>query len=79
MTLSGPAPFGGAVVAIEPQRRNIVTVPATVLVPEGAVTASFPVTGDTVHGKKERVVDVAATYNGITVTTTVTVRPPDGA
>ncbi|MFZ2492471.1 MAG: RHS repeat-associated core domain-containing protein, partial [Thermoanaerobaculia bacterium] len=29
--------------------------------------------------KKERVVDVAATYNGITVTTTVTVRPPDGA
>jgi hypothetical protein len=36
VTLTSAAPSGGAAVTIDPRRRNIVSVPATVTVPEGA-------------------------------------------
>jgi hypothetical protein len=41
LTLNHPAPFGGAQVTIEAQRRNIVTVPNAVVVPEGASLTTF--------------------------------------
>ena len=76
VVLSGPAPFGGATVAVSTKRRNMVTVPATVLIPEGATTATFPIVTEPVHGNKDRAAEIDATYNSITQTVTLTIAPP---
>jgi hypothetical protein len=76
VVLNTAAPFGGAAVVVGAKRRNMVTVPATVLIPEGATTATFPIATDPIHGNKDRAVEIDATYNGITQTTTLTIAPP---
>ncbi len=43
VTLNGPAPTHGTVVELESLSPNVVSVPATVLVPGGQTTATFPV------------------------------------
>jgi RHS repeat-associated protein len=74
ITLSGPAPAGGAIVALSTRRRNILTMPSSVTVPEGATAATFAVATEPVHGNA-RVAEIDATYNGITVTTALVVDP----
>jgi RHS repeat-associated protein len=75
MTLNRPAPFGGAQVTIEARRRNIVTVPNTVVVPEGATFAPFTIATDPLHAAREKSVEIAATYNNITASAALTVVP----
>jgi hypothetical protein len=48
VTLSGPAPAGGAVVALTSSAPSTAAVPASVTVPAGALSASFSVTTVTV-------------------------------
>jgi RHS repeat-associated protein len=54
----------------------MVTVPAIVLIPEGATTATFPIATEPVHGNKDRAAEIDATHNGITQTATLTIAPP---
>jgi len=75
MTLNRPAPFGGAKVTVEARRRNIVTVPDTVVVPEGASMASFSIATDPLHAAREKSVEIVATYNNISASATLTVLP----
>ncbi|MHB9002413.1 MAG: RHS repeat domain-containing protein, partial [Thermoanaerobaculia bacterium] len=76
IVLTGPAPFGGAVVTVIAKRRTMITVPASVLIPEGATSATFPIATGLVHGNKERLAEIGATYNGITRTATLALAPP---
>jgi hypothetical protein len=43
VTLSGPAPDGGAVIALASGNPDVATVPASITVPAGATSATFPV------------------------------------
>jgi RHS repeat-associated protein len=54
----------------------MVTVPATVLIPEGATSATFPIATGPIHGTRDRAAEIDATYNGITQTATLTIAPP---
>src|SRR6185295_12444604 len=45
LTLSGPAPAGGVVVALSANPTGIVTLPATVPIQGGNTTGNFTVTG----------------------------------
>jgi RHS repeat-associated protein len=76
VTLNRPAPLGGARVTVEARRRTIVNVPSTVVVPEGASLASFSVTTDALHGAREKLAEIVATYNNVSASATLTVLPP---
>ena len=75
VTLNRPAPLGGAQVSIQAQRRNIVSVPNTFVVPEGATTASFTITTNVLHAAREKSVAIVATYNNVSASATLTVLP----
>ena len=64
VTLSGPAPAGGAAVQLASSDTTKATVPDSVTVPEGASSASFNVTTLTVSDDAS--VNISATYGGIT-------------
>ena len=71
VTLSAPAPAGGAVINLISSNANVVTVPASIIVPAGATSASFGVT----TGRVTRLTSVVitATYNNTSVSTTLQV------
>src|SRR5512133_2375756 len=71
VTLSGPAPSGNAVVTFSSSNSSCVSVPATVAVPAGATSASFAVSTDRV--KRTQTVTIKASYNGDSVSATLTV------
>jgi hypothetical protein len=62
VSLSGPAPAGGAVVTLSSNKPSVATVPSSVTVPAGAMTASFPVSTSLVSSYT--LVDIAAGYGG---------------
>ncbi|CAN5342623.1 hypothetical protein BH09PLA1_BH09PLA1_00580 [soil metagenome] len=77
VTLSGPAPAGGIVVTLKSARTDVATVPATLTIPAGAISATFstltttlPVGWDFSAGTV-----ISATLNGGTRTFTLTVTP----
>ena len=70
--LSAPAPVGGQVVALKSNRGNV-TVPATVLVPEGETGANFTVTST---GTVATSATITATVGKVSKTATVTVVQP---
>jgi len=72
VTLSGPAAPGGAVVSI--YGKSPVSVPTTVLVPAGQVSATFPVGTIPVGSATTR--NVYAIFNGTTFYAPLTVIPP---
>jgi hypothetical protein len=72
VTLSGPAPTGGAVVALASTRPSAASVPPTVTVPEGKSTASFTVS--TAATPRQLSVTVSASLAGVKKTATLTVR-----
>jgi hypothetical protein len=88
VTLSRPAPQGGAVVTLahviaSPTVNSTapitVTMPATVNIAEGEMSASFDIKTSvtTLNGFSRAVlVDIQATYGGTTPTATLTVNPP---
>ena len=73
VTLSGKSPAGGTEVTLNADN-GILTIPATVVVPEGASTVTFPVS--TLVVDTNVVVTTTATANLTTVTKTVTVLSP---
>ncbi len=72
VTLTGPAPAGGTVVAIT-DTNPAASMPASVTVPAGATTAKFTITGVAVSAKQSGT--VTASYGGVSKSGTVTVRP----
>jgi hypothetical protein len=61
VTLSVPAPSGGAVINLVSSNTNVATVPASIIVPAGATSASFSVTTSPVS--RPTSVVITAEYN----------------
>jgi hypothetical protein len=73
VTLSGPAPSGGTVVALSSSSTSIAMVPSSVSVPAGATSGTFTVTTRKVHFPKT--VTISASLASLTDTVTLTVKP----
>jgi hypothetical protein len=73
VTLSAPAPAGGAVVTLSSSNTAVTNVLASVTVPAGATTVGFVVTTNTVTSAT--VVTISATSGGVTRSATLTVVP----
>jgi LmbE family N-acetylglucosaminyl deacetylase len=73
VTLSGPALAGGAVVTLASSSPAVATVPASVTVPAGATSASFPITTQPLTSPVS--VTLSASYVGQTSTVSVRVAP----
>jgi uncharacterized repeat protein (TIGR03803 family) len=71
VTLGGPAPSGGAIVALSSSSPTVASVPATVTVPGGATSASFVVS--TKPTKRTKTTTITASHNSSSVSTTLTV------
>jgi len=71
--LNGPAPSGGAVVALSSSDPATAAVPASVTIPAGATSASFTATTQPVSTAKN--VTLTATWQGTSVQATVNVVP----
>ncbi len=70
VTLSGPAPAGGAQVLLS-SSNAAATVPSSATVPAGATSATFPVNTSMVLVSTSA--DISASYNGTTRTATLTI------
>lgn len=66
VTLTGPAPAGGAVVSLASDNAAA-SVPGNVLIPEGASAANFPV--NTLSLNSQQVANISASYSGIKTAT----------
>jgi Bacterial Ig domain/3-keto-disaccharide hydrolase len=73
VTLSGPAPAGGAVVTLTSSRTSTATVPASVTVAASATAATFAVTSKPVT--RNTSATIAAVYRSVTRRATLTVTP----
>ena len=73
VTLSGPAPAGGAVVALSSSNAAVASVVGSVTVPAGGTSASFTVSTVPVSSTATSV--ITATY-GASASSTLTVNPP---
>jgi hypothetical protein len=73
VTLSGPAPAGGAQVMLSSSNTGTARVPSSVTVPAGATRATFTVNTSTVFFSTS--VTISASYGGITLTANLTVSP----
>jgi hypothetical protein len=71
VTLSGPAPSGGAVVTLQSSDTSVATVGASVTVPAGGTTATFTVTSRATGGAFQLV--ISGTYGGVTRSANLTV------
>ena len=72
MTLSAPAPSGGAAVTLS-SNKAAATVPASVTVPAGATNVIFTVATTSVTAATTAT--ISATYGGVLGTATLTVTP----
>jgi len=73
VTLSGPAPAGGAQVALSSSNTAAATVPSSVTVPAGATSATFTVSTSAVAASTT--VTISAGYGGVTRSASLTVAP----
>jgi hypothetical protein len=71
--LSGPAPTGGAQVALSSSNTAAATVPSSVTVPAGVTSATFTVSTSAVNATTA--VTISAAYGGVTRTASITVTP----
>ena len=71
VTLTGPAPSGGAVVSLSSSNTSVASVPANVTVPSGATSATFTISTHTVS--RNRSVTISANYRGVSKIKTLTV------
>lgn len=76
VTLSGPAPGGGAVVALT-TNSGIITIPASLTVPAGASSATFTITTTAVRSATPAT--ITASSNGTSASSVLTVSPPAAA
>jgi len=72
VVLSAPAPSGGSLVTLRSSNTAYVTVPASVVVPAGATTATFQVT--TAETKRNVTAAIYATYSSVTKMASLTVK-----
>lgn len=75
VTLDGPAPVGGAVVTAESQWTASAWCPASVTVPAGATSASFPIS-TSANVNQDDVVNFSASYGGVAKLAALTVAKP---
>jgi len=73
VTLSGPAPSGGAQIVLSSSNTTVAQVPANVTVAAGATSATFTVTTSAVAASTS--VTISASYGGVTRTASLTVTP----
>jgi len=73
VTLSGPAPSGGAQVALSSNDTSVATVPSSVTVAAGATSATFTVSTSAVTASTT--VTISASYAGVTKTASLIVNP----
>lgn len=73
VTLSGPAPTGGAQIALSSSNTSVARVPASVSVAAGATSATF--TASTSVVTASTVVTLSAAYGGVTRSASLTVQP----
>ena len=73
VTLSGPAPTGGALVNLS-SSNAAASVPASVTVPGGSSSATFTVSTSAVAASTVAI--ISATYDGVSKTASLTVLPP---
>ena len=73
VTLSGPAPAGGATVALTNSNTTVASVPSNVTVAAGATTATFTVSTSAVAASTT--VTISATYGSATRSASLTVTP----
>ncbi len=73
VTLSGPAPAGGAQILLSSSNTGAARVPSSVIVPAGATSATFPINTSAVADSTP--VTVSASYAGVTDTASLTVTP----
>src|SRR6266699_997976 len=73
VTLSGPAPVGGAQVTLSSSNTAAATVPSSVTVPAGATSATFTVSTSVVTASTA--VTISAAYGGATRTASLAVAP----
>jgi PKD repeat protein len=71
VTLSGPAPAGGAAVTLTSSYVSVATVPATINIPEGATSGTFTVT--TLPQTYSTSTTISAAYHGLTKSASLTV------
>jgi len=71
VTLSGPAPFGGAMVALRSSNALVAQVPFNITVPQGSTSAAFTITTYTVASAQT--VTITATAGSVSETATLTV------
>jgi hypothetical protein len=74
VTLNGPAPAGGALVALSSSNPALATTPASVTVPAGETSASFPIS--TALAAESAVVTITATLDGLAKSASLEVGPP---
>ncbi len=72
VTLSAPAPAGGALVTLRSSKPAIATPPSSVPIPAGTTSATFPIT--TVKPGKNTTVTLTASYAGSSQTAALTVK-----
>ncbi|MEW6209661.1 MAG: IPT/TIG domain-containing protein [Acidobacteriota bacterium] len=77
LTLSGPAPVGGAVVTLTSDYPSVVAVPQNVSIPAGAYIATFNVATAPVAMSTKT--SIHATYSGVTKSAFITVVPEPAA
>jgi hypothetical protein len=73
VTLTGPAPAGGAVVVLSSSNTTAATVPASVTVAANATSATFVITGKTVPAAATAT--ITATYSGTSKTASLAIKP----
>ena len=71
--LSGKAPAGGAVVTLTSGNPAVASVPPTATVPAGAASVAFTIVTTAVTS--QTVVQITATYNGVSEMANLTVEP----
>jgi hypothetical protein len=74
VTMSGPAPTGGALVALSSSNAAAASVPSSVTIPAGSNSAAFTITTSPVAAST--VTSILASYDGMTPSATLTVTPP---
>jgi hypothetical protein len=73
VTLSAPAPSGGALVSLSSSNTGVVTVPPNVTIPAGATSAIFTASTSSVTASTP--VTVSGSFAGVTQTASLTVTP----
>ena len=71
VTLTAPAPTGGAVVTLSSSNTNVATVLSSVTIPAGSTSRTFTVSTDRVDNTTT--VTISGTYAGVTRSATLTV------